>query len=37
MEQNAINRLVENHPEMYALDQVFYNDIDIYAIDIEPL
>jgi Rieske 2Fe-2S family protein len=37
MEQNAINRLVENHPEMYALDQVFYHDIDIYAIDIERI
>ena len=37
MDQKAINRLVEKHREKRALDQAFYTDPDIYALDIERI
>jgi len=37
MDQKAINLLVENHREKSALDQAFYTDPDIYALDMERI
>ena len=35
MDREAIRRLAASQPKMRALDQAFYTDTDIYALDIE--